>query len=81
MSRGTRAFVVVNFSIVLVAATALLWYSEALPFWASAIAATLILGILWVIGAVMQGRLPIATALAIELAALFLLSAAVAAPS
>jgi hypothetical protein len=81
MNRGTRAFIVVNFSIALVAATALLWYSAALPFWALAAAATLILGVLWMIGAVMQGRLPVATALAIEFAALLLLSAAVAAPS
>jgi hypothetical protein len=81
MSHGTRAFVVVNFGVVLIATTALLWYAAALPFGALAIAAALILGVLWLIGAVMQGRLPIAAALAIEFAALLLLSAAVAAPS
>ncbi len=81
MSHGTRAFVVVNFGVVLIATTALLWFAAALPFGALAIAAALVLGVLWLIGAVMQGRLPIATALAIEFAALLLLSTAVAAPS
>ena len=40
-----------------VGATALLWYADQLPFAMLAVAALAVLGVLWLIGAVMQGRL------------------------
>jgi len=68
----------VNFVVVLVAATALLWYAAELPFAALVAAALAVLGTLWIVGAVMQGRLSVVTALAIEMVAALLLSAVVA---
>jgi sterol desaturase/sphingolipid hydroxylase (fatty acid hydroxylase superfamily) len=79
MGRPARTFAAVHFSVVLLGATALLWYAEMLPFAALATAAAVILGLLWIIGAVMQGRLTIATALTVEFAAALLLSAGVVA--
>jgi hypothetical protein len=81
MNRAAQAFVFVNFVVVLVAATALLWYAADLPFATLAAAALTVLGILWLIGAVMQGRLSVRVALAIELAAALLHAASVAALS
>ncbi len=78
MSRAAQAFVFVNFVVVLVAATALLWYAAELPFAALVAAALAVLGTLWIVGAVMQGRLSVVTALAIEMVAALLLSAVVA---
>jgi hypothetical protein len=68
-----------SFSVVLVGATMLLWYVAALPFEALVIVAVAILGVLWMIGAVMQGRLHLPTAVAIEVAAVLLVAAAFAA--
>jgi hypothetical protein len=79
MSRGVRAFVFASFSVVLVGATMLLWYAGVLPFEALVIVALAILGVLWMIGAVMQGRLGLPLAVGIEVAAVLLASAAVAA--
>jgi sterol desaturase/sphingolipid hydroxylase (fatty acid hydroxylase superfamily) len=79
MNRAVRAFVVANFSVVLVLTTALLWWAAALPFTALAAASLAILGVLWIIGAVMQGRLAMTRALGIEFACALLLSSAVAA--
>jgi sterol desaturase/sphingolipid hydroxylase (fatty acid hydroxylase superfamily) len=79
MGRGVRTFVLVSFSIVLVGATVLLWYTSVLPFGALVIVAAAIMGVLWMIGAVMQGRLGLATAVGIEVAAVLLVMAAVSA--
>jgi sterol desaturase/sphingolipid hydroxylase (fatty acid hydroxylase superfamily) len=79
MSRSVRAFVFASFSVVLVGATTLLWFAQDLPFQALAIVAAAILGVLWMIGAVMQGRLGLPTAIGLEVAAVLLVSAAVAA--
>jgi hypothetical protein len=80
MSRAAQAFVFVNFVVVLAGATALLWYADALPFPTLAAAGLATLAVLWTIGAVMQGRLAIGTALAIELGVALLASAVAAAP-
>jgi sterol desaturase/sphingolipid hydroxylase (fatty acid hydroxylase superfamily) len=79
MSRGMRVFAFLHFGLVLVATTALLWYADELPLPMLAAAALAVLGVLWVVGAVMQGRLSIARALTFELAGALLLSATVAA--
>jgi protein phosphatase methylesterase 1 len=79
MSRGARVFVFASFSVVLVGATMLLWYASVLPFEALVVVAAAILGVLWMIGAVMQGRLGLPTAIGVEVAAVLLVSAAVAA--
>jgi sterol desaturase/sphingolipid hydroxylase (fatty acid hydroxylase superfamily) len=79
MTRGAQAFVFSSFSLVLVGATVLLWYAAVLPFEALVVIAAAILGVLWMIGAVMQGRLGLPTAVGLEVAAVLLVSAAVAA--
>jgi len=79
MSRGVRAFVFASFSVVLVGSTALLWYAQAMPFEALVSVAAAILGVLWMIGAVMQGRLGLPTAVGLEVVAVLLVAAAVAA--
>jgi sterol desaturase/sphingolipid hydroxylase (fatty acid hydroxylase superfamily) len=79
MSHGTRAFVLAHFVVALVGATALLWYADTLPFAALAAASLAVLGVLWVVGAVMQARLAPASALLLELVAALLLAAAIAA--
>ena len=79
MSRGTRAFVFTSFSVVLLGATTLLWYAESLPPGALGAIAGAILGMLWMIGAVMQGRVRLPTAVAIVVAAVLLVSVAFAA--
>jgi len=66
-------------AMVLVAATALLWFAEALPPAALAAASLASLGALWMIGAVMQGRVRPGTALVAEAAVGALLGAALAA--
>jgi len=78
MSSAARTFVVLHFAVVLSGATALLWYAATLPSAALAAASLAVVGVLWIVGAVMQGRLSITKAFAIELAAVLLLSAAVA---
>ena len=79
VSRGGRAFVLTSFAVVLVGSTALLWFAGQLSFAVLAIVAAAILGVLWVIGAVMQGRLRPAIAFGIEIAAVLLVFVAVAA--
>ncbi len=73
MARATRVFAVLHFALALVGAVLLLWYSDALPFGMLASAGVAIILVLWVAGAVMQGRLTIPAALATEFVALGLL--------
>jgi hypothetical protein len=73
MTRGGRWFTTVQFVAVLFAATALLWYSPTLSFTEVAAWSAVVLAVLWLTGAVMQGRLRIPAALAIEVASLALL--------
>lgn len=79
MNRGSRAFVVAHFAIVLAGATALLWFAGTLPLVLLAAASLAILALLWLIGAVMQGRLGLPAALAAEVAVGALLAASLAA--
>jgi sterol desaturase/sphingolipid hydroxylase (fatty acid hydroxylase superfamily) len=79
LDRAAQAFVVVHFVAVLCGATALLWYAGQLPFATLVVAALAILGVLWLIGAVMQGRLAPAGAVAAECAGALLLYAGLAA--
>ncbi|NJD32233.1 MAG: hypothetical protein FIB04_10130 [Gammaproteobacteria bacterium] len=77
MTLATSWFVGLHFAGVLVATTLLLWYSSSLPFvqvfaWSAAV-----LAVLWLTGAVMQGRMRIPPALAIEAAVLALVFGAV----
>jgi len=76
---GARAFAIVHFVAVLVGATALLWYSSEWPLTMLAAASVAVLGVLWLIGAVMQGRLTPGRALLIEAGTALLLAAALAA--
>jgi hypothetical protein len=79
MGRSAQAFALVHFSAVLAGATALLWYADTLQ-WPMLVAASLaILGVLWLIGAVMQGRLTLRRALLAETAVGAMLLASLAA--
>ena len=66
MSGAVRAFVLAHFGGVLFAATALLWFAGDLPLPMLAAAAGAILAVLWLLGAVMQGRMRIGPALLAE---------------
>ena len=80
MTRGARVLALVQFVIALAGAIPLLWYSDAMSFAQLALAAGAILAALWITGAVMQGRLSVLRALAIEaVTAVLLLAAGVAA--
>lgn len=79
MTGVVRAFVLLHFGGVLVAATALLWVAGSLPFPMLAAASGTILAVLWLVGAVMQGRVRAGNALAAELTVGALLVASVAA--
>jgi sterol desaturase/sphingolipid hydroxylase (fatty acid hydroxylase superfamily) len=73
MDRTARAFAVLHFALALAGALPMLWHSDSLSVAALAAAAAAVILVLWIAGAVMQGRLTIRTALAIELVALGLL--------
>jgi sterol desaturase/sphingolipid hydroxylase (fatty acid hydroxylase superfamily) len=79
MGRAAQAFALLHFGAVLAGATALLWYADALPLPMLAAAACAILGVLWLIGAVMQGRLTLRNALLAEAAVGAMLVASLAA--
>jgi sterol desaturase/sphingolipid hydroxylase (fatty acid hydroxylase superfamily) len=79
MNRPAQVFALMHFGAVLAGATALLWYADTLPWPLLAASACAILGVLWVIGAVMQGRLGIRTALVAEAAVAAMLAASLAA--
>jgi sterol desaturase/sphingolipid hydroxylase (fatty acid hydroxylase superfamily) len=79
MGRPAQAFALLHFGAVLAGATALLWYADTLALPMLAAASLAILGVLWLIGAVMQGRLRIRTALIAEAAVGAMLVASLAA--
>ena len=79
MGRAARAFTLLHFGAVLAGATALLWYADTLALPMVAAAALAILGMLWLIGAVMQGRLTLRNALLAEAAVAAMLAASLAA--
>jgi len=76
MPAGARLYTLVHFVALLLASTALLWYSQDLPLSMLAAAAVAVLGALWLVGAVMQGRLAPGRALLIEAGTALLLAAA-----
>jgi hypothetical protein len=79
MPPAARAFAVVHFVAILLGSTALLWYSQDLPLTMLTAAALAVLGVLWLVGAVMQGKLAPGRALLIEAGTGLLLAAALAA--
>jgi alkylglycerol monooxygenase len=79
MGRAARAFALLHFALVLVAATALLWYAETLALPLLFAAACAIVGVLWLMGAVMQGRLSLRSALMAEAVVAAMLVASLAA--
>jgi len=79
MGRAAHAFAWAHFAIVLVGATTLLWYADTLPFPMLAAASLAVLAVLWLIGAVMQGRLRVTSALGAEAVVGALLAASLAA--
>ena len=76
MPVGAGLYTLVHFVALLLASTALLWYSQELPLTMLAAAAVAVLGALWLVGAVMQGRLAPRRALLIEAGTALLLAAA-----
>jgi sterol desaturase/sphingolipid hydroxylase (fatty acid hydroxylase superfamily) len=79
MNRPTQGFALLHFGAVLVGATALLWHADTLALPMLVAASLAILGVLWVIGAVMQGRLTLRNALLAEAAVGAMLVASLAA--
>ena len=79
MDRAAQAFALLHFGAVLAGATALLWSADTLPVPMLAAAACAILGVLWLIGAVMQSRLTLRNALLAEAAVGAMLVASLAA--
>jgi sterol desaturase/sphingolipid hydroxylase (fatty acid hydroxylase superfamily) len=74
MRRGTRLFVVVQFCALLVSSTLLLWFESSLDVSAVAEWSVATIAVLWITGAVMQGRLRLPVALATEAALVALLA-------
>ena len=69
MGPGARAFALGQFALVVAGTVPLLWYAAEMSFAALAGWSALVIGLLWITGAVMQGRIRVRAALAIELAA------------
>ena len=67
MSRGTRGFAAAHFTVALLASVPLLWFSDTLGLAPLALGSGAIVALLWITGAVMQGRLSVRTALGIDL--------------
>lgn len=84
MSRGARAFAMAHITLAILGSVLLLWYAESLSPVPLAAAALAVIAVLWLTGAVMQGRLALPRALALELvvlAALLVVARAGAAPA
>jgi alkylglycerol monooxygenase len=79
MNRPAQGFALLHFGAVLVGATVLLWHADTLALPMLVAASLAILGVLWVIGAVMQGRLTLRNALLAEAAVGAMLVASLAA--
>ena len=78
MTRGVRRFAVLQLTVAVLATLPLLWYSDSLPFVQLAGGSIAIVGVLWVAGAVMQGRTSVARGCVLDAAALLVLVFAVA---
>jgi sterol desaturase/sphingolipid hydroxylase (fatty acid hydroxylase superfamily) len=81
MTPSVRSFALVQLTAVILGTIPLLWYSSELPAAALVGGAAATLTLLWVVGAVMQGRLRLSLALGAELALLGIVVAATAAVS
>jgi sterol desaturase/sphingolipid hydroxylase (fatty acid hydroxylase superfamily) len=84
MTRGARAFAVAHITLAILGSVLLLWYAESLPPVPLAASALAVIAVLWLTGAVMQGRLTLPSALALEsvvLAVLLVVARAGAAPA
>jgi alkylglycerol monooxygenase len=73
IGNGTRWFVVAQFCAVLVSSTLLLWYESSMGPAEVATCSVATIAVLWITGAVMQGRLRLTAALAIEVPTIALL--------
>jgi sterol desaturase/sphingolipid hydroxylase (fatty acid hydroxylase superfamily) len=66
LSTAARVFAAAQLTLAVLGATALLWQADALPAWSRVSSAVAIVGVLWLTGAVMQGRMRIVPALALQ---------------
>jgi hypothetical protein len=66
LSPAARAFAAAQITLAVLGATALLWYAGQLQPLPRVLGAVAIIGVLWLTGAVMQGRMRIVTALALQ---------------
>ena len=79
MTAGVRAFALLQITLAILGSVLVLWYAESLPTVPLVAAASTVIALLWLTGAVMQGRLSLARAVALEavaLAALFVVARA-----
>ena len=67
MSGGTRGFAAAHFTVALLASVPLLWFSDTLALAPLALGSGAIVALLWITGALMQGRLSVRAALGIDL--------------
>jgi sterol desaturase/sphingolipid hydroxylase (fatty acid hydroxylase superfamily) len=79
MTAAARRFAAAHFVAVLLGTVPLLWYASTLPFALLASASAAVVGVLWITGAVMQGRLGVAAALGIEALGALIVAATTAA--
>lgn len=78
MTRGVRRFAVVHLTAAVLATLPLLWYSDSVPLAQLLVGSIAIIAVLWITGAVMQGRTSVVRGFAMEAAALAALVPAVA---
>jgi sterol desaturase/sphingolipid hydroxylase (fatty acid hydroxylase superfamily) len=76
MGRAARTFALLQFTLVVLGTLPLLWYSGEMPFAMLCAASAAAIGLLWIAGAVMQGRVTVRAALAIELVAVVVVAVA-----
>jgi sterol desaturase/sphingolipid hydroxylase (fatty acid hydroxylase superfamily) len=83
LSAAARVFATFQLTLAILGSVLVLWYSESMPAALLLAAAVAVITVLWLTGAVMQGRLALSRALAVEavaLAALLLAARASAGP-
>ena len=69
MASPVRAFALVQITLAILGSVLLLWYAEALAGLPLIVGAVAVIAVLWLTGAVMQSRLRMSHAIAVELAA------------
>jgi sterol desaturase/sphingolipid hydroxylase (fatty acid hydroxylase superfamily) len=70
MTRQVQAFALVQVTLAILGSVLVLWYADSLPAVPLAAAACAVIALLWLTGAVMQGRLTLSRAVAAEVVAL-----------